>query len=85
MNEMLEWIIVGVVVLVCAGLTFSGSQRTSGRTRITRPTKETATGMGGARAMDFSYVDRTGKGFPVGLKRGRTERRSFKEPRRKGE
>ena len=82
---MLEWLVFGFVVLLCAGLSFSGNQRASGRTRITRPTEESAVGMGGLRARDYSYVDRTGKGFPVGLKRERTEKRSLKEPRRKDE
>ncbi len=81
--EMLELIIFVSIVLICAALTFNSSMRSGGRTRITRPTEETATGMGGARAMDYSYVDRSGKAFPVGLKRERSEKPSFKEPRRK--
>ena len=82
-NKMIELIVIGFLVLICAGLSYNSSMRAGGRTRITRPTEETATGMGGVRARDYSYVDRTGKGFPVGLKRERSEKPSFKEPRRK--
>ena len=80
---MIELIAIAFVILICASFSYSSSMRAGGRTRITRPTEETATGMGGARAGDYSYVDRTGKAFPVGLKRERSEKSSFKEPRRK--
>lgn len=80
---MIELIIMAFVILICASFAYSGSMRASGRTRVTRPREDSAVGMGGVRARDFSYVDRTGKGFPVGLKRERSEKPSFKEPRRK--
>ncbi len=80
---MLELIAIVFLILICAAFSYNSTMRAGGRTRITRPTEETATGMGGVRAMDYSYVDPTGKGFPVGLKRERSEKPSFKEPRRK--
>ena len=80
---MLEIFIIGFGLVLCAACSYSGSKRSSGRIRITRPTEESAVGMGGVRARDFSYVDRMGRGFPVGLKQDRTEHSSFKEPRRK--
>lgn len=81
--EMIELILFVFLLLICVGFSFNSSKRAGGRTRITRPTEESATGMGGVRARDYSYVDRSGKGFPVGLKRERSEKRSFKEPRKK--
>jgi len=82
---MIELIAIGFIILICAAFGYSGSMRAGGRTRITRPTEDSAVGMGGVRARDYSYVDRTGKGFPVGL--GSTSagsgRPSHKEPRRK--
>ncbi|MHA1951308.1 MAG: hypothetical protein ACXAAO_10155 [Candidatus Thorarchaeota archaeon] len=80
---MLELIAMVFLLLICASFGYTGMMRSGGRTRITRPTEESAVGMGGARARDYSYVDRTGKGFPVGLKQQRGEKPSFKEPRRK--
>ena len=80
---MIELIVMVFAILICASFGYSGMMRSGGRTRVTRPTEESAVGMGGVRARDFSYVDRTGKGFPVGLRRERGERPSFKEPRRK--
>jgi hypothetical protein len=80
---MLELIALAFLILICAAFGYNGSMRAGGRTRVTRPTEESAVGMGGGCARDFSYIDRTGKGFPVGLKRKRSEKRSYKEPRRK--
>lgn len=79
---MLELLLLGFLIVICAAFSFSGSKRAGGRTRTTRPTEESAVGMGGVRARDYSYVSR-GKGFPVGLKKDRTGTRSFKEPRKK--
>jgi hypothetical protein len=80
---MIELIIMVFALLICASFGYSSMMRSGGRTRITRPTEDSAVGMGGVRARDYSYVDRAGRGFPVGLKRERSEKPSFKEPRRR--
>lgn len=70
-------------IVLCAGLTYDRTGRAGGKTRITRPSDKSATGMGGIRAYDYSYVDKRGKGFPVSLRQERKRTATFKEPRRK--
>ena len=79
---MIEMILFLGVIMLCAGLTYRRG-RAGGTTNITRPTSDTAVGMGGARAYDYSHVDRLGRAFPVSLRRERVRTDTFKEPRRK--
>ena len=83
MFELAMLCIFVLFIVLCAGLTYDRTGRSGGKTRITRPLDKSATGMGGARAYDYSYVDRLGKGFPVGLRRERKRTDTFKEPRRR--
>lgn len=82
---MIDLVILCIVVLLivlCAGLNYKKG-RASGTINITRPTSDSAVGMGGARGYDFSHVDKLGRGFPVSLRRERKRTDTFKEPRRK--
>jgi len=71
-----------LLMVICAGLTYRRG-RAGGTTNITRPTSDSAIGMGGVRGYDYSHVDRQGRVFPVSLRRERVRTNTFKEPRRK--
>ena len=71
-----------LLIVICAGLNYKKG-RASGTTNITRPTSDSAVGMGGTRGYDFSYVDKLGRAFPVSLRRERKRIDTFKEPRRR--
>ena len=83
MFELAILCILGLFMVICAGLTYNRKGRAGGTTIITRPTSDSAVGMGGARGYDFSYVDRQGRAFPVSLRRERERTDTFKEPRKK--
>jgi len=76
--------ILVLLIVLCAGLSYKKG-RAGGTTNITRPTSDSAVGMGGARGYDYSHVDRLGRAFPVSLRRERKRTDTFKEPRRKKE
>ena len=80
---MIELVLLGLAIVLCAGITY-GRGRPSGKTTITRPSDKNVDGMGGIRAHDYSHVSR-GKGFPVSLRQERKRTATFKEPRRRVE
>ncbi|MHA2084538.1 MAG: hypothetical protein ACW99V_07515 [Candidatus Thorarchaeota archaeon] len=81
---MLELAILVIALVFCAGCTYSGSMRASGRVKITEPSDDSSVGMGGARGRDYSYASGRTQNFPVGLRgegRGRFRSR-FGKPKK---